>query len=958
MKKIIVSVSVILILVERVLAQTGYLFIIQNVNLTDQNIIYHFPGDIISTGNPSQSQVVDGTSNVEFLAGHSVELKPGFHAQATNQNFHFHAAIEPPVECVLISPDPVSHIDANGVVHVNKWEKLEIGFTMPTNIQQAIESYIENYHLNNIDLNRDLNPFADDSLQIQIHINTPSGDNYIKWAFYMEEAKWDDDPGPPTGSSFTMSEDLANPLHKYKWRFRFSPDVVSSTIPWTFDISIFCPYRTDLTPNLLQYSLFSFICDPPLSTNKGWLHVNTSNHRYLQFDNGDSFFGIGENMCGNRAKWNYPYYMEYHKSDYDNYAQSLDETASAGGNYVSMHLDKFSFAPEWDDLGYYRDFHSAPACPCWTNWDARNLTGNRQLRAWTFDKIVDKLAADNIYCKLYIQSHVPGVAYQTFDWGDNAYVRKYAQSSNPTPPPCNFIDTKEIFKTSTVSNSATEGAMYYWKRLYKYILSRWGYSPNIPVIEPWREIDQELEYNTMSIGSAGAVGMCDQSTVYNEDSDLRDAIDFWYNTMLSYIRAQGGLNDTNHLFKVSYTHFEWPETTPSYNRLFGNQNIDITDVHSYGPIQSANSDRLNIVNKVKTDYPDKPFHFGEAATFGTDATGLHLVDQYFNNYDISFHNELWSTAFTGSMATSQTWLWELVHRWPTANPTVIGPNGIVSESGELIPPYSVIDQFGNSGFLPSNVSIKKLYHNFRPLADFISTIDFNSDFTPHKSTNYWDTWNPADVIEAYYLIDNNQSNIYGWIHNINKYWANSYFYTSSDETYYLCDRLPYQPASTYTIDGFLSNSDYYIQFFKTRMGTYSIPNPQTVTSDGSGNIILDFSTAPLSCDTSHADYAFSATLLPMRRANNSPNSSTDTNESVIFSIYPNPATGLVTFVMPISNDQNSVLSIYDISGRLIKIIKPSGQRNLVIDFSIYSRGVYLIRYQNSRGSKVKRLIIN
>lgn len=48
----------------------------------------------------------------------------------------------------------------------------------------------------------------------------------------------------------------------------------------------------------------------------------------------------------------------------------------------------------------------------------------------------------------------------------------------------------------TGSVGKDRGAFYYWKRKYKYIMSRWGYSVNIAAIEPFNEIDHMLSYET------------------------------------------------------------------------------------------------------------------------------------------------------------------------------------------------------------------------------------------------------------------------------------------------------------------------------------------------------------------------------------------------------------------------------------------------------------------------------
>ncbi|WKZ64868.1 MAG: hypothetical protein QY325_08810 [Flavobacteriales bacterium] len=40
------------------------------------------------------------------------------------------------------------------------------------------------------------------------------------------------------------------------------------------------------------------------------------------------------------------------------------------------------------------------------------------------------------------------------------------------------------------------------------------------------------------------------------------------------------------------------------------------------------------------------------------------VEKILHNYDVSFHNELWSSAFSGKFAAGTTWHWERVFWWP------------------------------------------------------------------------------------------------------------------------------------------------------------------------------------------------------------------------------------------------------------------------------------------------------
>jgi hypothetical protein len=238
---------------------------------------------------------------------------------------------------------------------------------------------------------------------------------------------------------------------------------------------------------------FPFVCDPPISNdpilpdNHGFLQVNTTNKRYLQFSDGSSFFGMGLNMPspshghGTDANFNAWRFDHFYKDDFDDYIQTLDEMHETGANYIRKFLSKADFAIEWDNLGVYDKYESSSPCNDGFMYSGYwKHTGNRQYNLWAFDKFFDQARKDNIYLQLCVQPYPAIIAFQTFIWGDNAYSR-YAtdQSSNIT---------------SSLTYFSDETLRYYWKRQYKYLLSRYGYSVNLAALESFNKVDQTFNY--------------------------------------------------------------------------------------------------------------------------------------------------------------------------------------------------------------------------------------------------------------------------------------------------------------------------------------------------------------------------------------------------------------------------------------------------------------------------------
>lgn len=148
---------------------------------------------------------------------------------------------------------------------------------------------------------------------------------------------------------------------------------------------------------------------------------------------------------------------------------------------------------------------------------------------------------------------------------------------------------------------------------------------------------------------------------------------------------------------------------------------------------------------------------------------------------------------------------------------------------------------------------ESFYYNFKPLSDFVSLIDFTQSYIPNRY--YGDT---TDFIESYFLMSIDSLNAFGWIHNINKYWANSFYWDNSDtlvENYYGCETYD-KPNTSFIISDFKANNIYYIYFFRTRNGVKQFLQQTPFCRTIPGSLIVDLSYSPLGCDSVNADYAF------------------------------------------------------------------------------------------------------
>ncbi len=938
---------------------------------------------ILSPSDPSLPVTISGAADAEFVSGTQVHMTDGFHAGVFTGNGRFRARIDqglgPDADLAVIAPDPATHM-VDSVLHVEKWEKLEVGLRLPQDYQDAITRFFAHYYSNGdtntvtpamVDHGHDLNPYADDSLQLVITLTSPSGAQKMKWGFFMKEATWAN-----TADTAWLVENMASPLHPYTIRFRFAPDEEGL---WQFELSVKAPHTTSLSNDALaplRYTGYTFACDPPLPDNKGFLHVNEVNRRTLQFETGEPFFGLGTNLAdiGDR------------RIDHDHIRQAMEDLHSVGSNYLRMWLMRHHFAPEWVNLGVYDHYREEEPC---TNWvgPAKHL-GNCQYQCWYFDQVLEHARDNDMYIQLCVDPCGPGIAYEIPIWGSNAYVIHFVEPASQSRP----YDLKEYFYKDGNPANINNGVFYYWKRKYKYILARWGYSVNISAIEPFNETDQMLSYGTDSLANYSQTSdtyysMCPENRItWTDDPLLPITINNWLTDIAHFIRdpvdtanlAQSPLGDSTKLILMSYAGGAPANTSDTnYYLPLRNPNVDIADVHRYlywGEMELAYSFDLAQAyrNVFLSNGNKKPFQNGEFGTWGTSNDDDSFP--YFSNYDVSFHNEIWASTFFGNFATSSSWFWARVFWWEDnlqPPPPDFGANGnqwqqiFSSAKGAT----NLLD-IGIIGGYP--VVNKPIYHNFSPLMDMLSNPTwqqyafFNGNFKAQK------VYDDQANIECYYLTNADQNVAIGWVHNLNAYWANNFYVTRANQNFLGCT----DPNSqSILLDNFQTGVDQYVTYFPTRVNSAVYPTDQ-LDDDGNGWLVLDLSTAPLNgiadfpspvppygplpyLDTLHSDYGFIITPQPMQRRM-IPINAADTigfESTWDFGIYPNPARDAVNLLLPADGFERDI-AIYDLTGKRIFSWNGVTDRMLGVTTGGLARGAYCIRVSHELQTKMKTLILD
>ena len=711
------------------------------------------------------------------------------------------------------------------------------------------------------------------------------------------------------------------------------------------------------------------------------------NHRILQFEDGTPFIGLGVNMADRHRSWaGVGWGDHYAKRDHDQMVESMAMLHDVGGNFLRMYLLERNFSPEFVNLGVYDSYKAPPIC---NNLSDGGYVGNCQYQSWAFDELLDEARRNNLYIQLCVDPYPPGIAYEKLGWGANPYLLNFMKPRDAN----NRYDMKKFFFTNGDTTATASGPFYFWKRKYKYLMSRWGYSVNIAALEPFNEIDQMLTYRQQHVTD---LAQCSESMgSWDQDDDLPHVVDKWFTKIADHVRRPvdlgnpltSPLGETKKLFLASYAGSYdavdpgTQEPNIDHYRPFDNTRVDLMSVHRY--LNVANNDEMGEpdrflngaqwhVSEFRRTFPldpgkaRKPFTHGEMNYSSERTVGSWRaeLESIFHNYDVSFHNEIWSSAFIGKFTTGTTWHWARVFWWKDA--MIVPPND--PNNAEQIGQFSNVLGVTNNldlglGF-PIPIKNRRLHHHFKSLADLLSHPSwlglgfFSGDYTADKVIDDHNT----NVIEAYYLRSADSTTAIGWVHNRNAWVMNNFYLRNTETTQnFLGCTAPSDTAVILT--GFLRNTPYHITWFPTWMNSTVHPENTVRTSSGSGTLLLDLSSALIGdtieyyLDTLRSDYAFIITLEPFAKRMEV---ATENDPVPImgwdFELFPNPARTEVFLRM--TGDSPKDIALHDLSGRrihaLISVTRPM-QR---IPIGHLAQGVYYIRVSDGVSARTKKLIIH
>lgn len=306
------------------------------------------------------------------------------------------------------------------------------------------------------------NPFDPDDIELVGIFQSPSGEQRVIPGFWMQPYE-DECAAPP------CRQESLRPTGVPQWQVRFSPP---ETGVWTYTLQV----RDN--GNIVSSEDGEFRVAP--SNAPGFIRV-ARNRRYFQFQNGQSYFPIGNNL-----QWSWQGAGGWHA-----YARWFDELAQSGGNYARVVVDvPWFIGLEWDTVGHY---------------------GTAQDDAARFDRLLELAEQYGIRLQLVLLWHQSLINYNgppvlipeqparpstNADWRNNPYNRANGGPLN---------GASQFFFNETAD------ALF--RRRLRYIAARWGYSPNVFA---WELVD---ELDTASGNSDAAYTWVQSMTSYLRQID-------------------------------------------------------------------------------------------------------------------------------------------------------------------------------------------------------------------------------------------------------------------------------------------------------------------------------------------------------------------------------------------------------------------------------------------------------
>lgn len=271
------------------------------------------------------------------------------------------------------------------------------------------------------------NPFDPEEVDVRATFVSPSGKTSEVAGFYHQEFR----------RSIRANRERLDPVGPGEWMVRFSP---AETGVYTYALRVRDRQGT--------YASARRRFRATASNRPGFVRVSSVNPRYFEFTGGAFYYPIGHSVISPVDER----YGRWHAMPPDhgthNYDRFFSRMGQAGENWTRVWMSSWWLGLEWKD-----------------GWPGYHGLGRYNTEnAWRLDRLMDLAEENGIYVTLVLHSHGQFVegSWVTNEWQSNPYNKANGGMSET---PADFF--------------RGERERMLLKQRLRYIVARWGYSPNI-----------------------------------------------------------------------------------------------------------------------------------------------------------------------------------------------------------------------------------------------------------------------------------------------------------------------------------------------------------------------------------------------------------------------------------------------------------------------------------------------
>jgi len=404
------------------------------------------------------------------------------------------------------------------------------------------------------------NAFDPDEVKVDVSILLPDSTTHLMPCFYVVPADYD--PG---------SNDWIIQVEQGTWMLRYSP-----TIEGEYGLTIIVKDSAGQSESdALTFSVAAG------EQGNGFIDQDPLNPQYYRFSNGEPYFPVGYNV-----PWG---------------SGQPDRIGTFQTHYPAMEANKANWSRFW--LVAFAQSGLEWSSDHWTGY-YQGLGHYSQEAAALIDSVISLAQYHNIYLQMVLQQH-----------------GQYSENVNPTwdENPYNVVNggylnrAHEFFADSLAKEQT--------KKMYRYIVARWGYSPNVMAWELFNEAN-----------FAGS----------NDNPESHDVnVDTWHDEMSQYLKS---IDAFDHLVTTS-------SDAEQLILMDDNESMDLLQYHLYqDPVAESLQSRAEYMRSVLT----KPVMNGE---FGSNNSndpyrdGLH-PDQWGDH----IRKAMWTGLFYD--VPNMFWFWD------------------------------------------------------------------------------------------------------------------------------------------------------------------------------------------------------------------------------------------------------------------------------------------------------------